>query len=284
MNIQISMPSNFSRLFLLLWMACSGTVLASTDGPDYYRLNALAPEAERVMRREPRQDAAPIDARVESLNLAGETRARTIKGRLNGREYVDYQLQAYAGQTLLVSLAGSNDQTYFNLNPPGSALSMFVGSASGNRFRALLPADGIYTVRVYLMRAAARRHESSRYTVKFNLTGKPLVPRPARSDALIPDTPFHASATVNCAFDAPALSQRCEAFVIRRGFDGSATLEVRWPAGALIPMRQILFVKGVPVSTDAPYTLKHSRKGDVTTIYIGDQESVVVPDVLISGG
>lgn len=135
------------------------------------------------------------DARQESISLARESGATTIKGRLNGREYVDYQLQAYAGQTLLVSLAASNGQTYFNLNPPGSELSMFVGSTSGKRFKTLLPADGIYTVRVYLMRAAARRHESSRYTVKFNLTGKPLAPRPAHSDALIPGTPFHASPT-----------------------------------------------------------------------------------------
>lgn len=264
MNIQMNMPKAFSRLLLLLCAVCSGGAPATADGPDYYRLNATVPEAERVMLSEPRQDAVQIlalpvdaqclrslgcqgglslqdftklseaekrqrqaanprwcklayqgrtgwvqgrflseaacteaaqDARQESISLARESGATTIKGRLNGREYVDYQLQAYAGQTLLVSLAASNGQTYFNLNPPGAELSMFVGSTSGKRFKTLLPADGIYTVRVYLMRAAARRHESSRYTVKFNLTGKPLAPRPAHSDALIPGTPFHASPT-----------------------------------------------------------------------------------------
>lgn len=72
--------------------------------------------------------------------------------------------------------------------------------------------------------------------------------------------------------------------MIRRGFDGAATLEIRWPVGALRQIRRILFVKGVPVASDSPYPMIHTRQGDMTTIHLGDQESVAVPDALIVGG
>jgi hypothetical protein len=49
-------------------------------------------------------------------------------------------------------------------------------------------------------------------------------------------------------------------------------------------MRRILFVRGVPVASDSADPLTHSRQGDMTTIRIGDQESVEVPDALIVGG
>lgn len=224
------------------------------------------------------------DQRIELINFSGKAGARVIKGRLQGRQYVDYQFQGYAGQTLDIALGGSNRQHYFNVNPPGSEVSMFVGSSSGNQFVRQLPSDGRYTVRTYLMRAAARRNESSRYTLHIKLSGEPLVAVAAHRDAVIAGTPYHASATVACAYDAPALSQRCEAMVIRRSFDGDATLEVRWPAGALTPIRRILFIKGLPVSSDAPEAVSSKRQGDVTSIRIGDQESIAVPDALIIGG
>jgi hypothetical protein len=46
-----------------------------------------------------------------------------------------------------------------------------VGSTSGNRFEAELPADGVYTIRVYLMRNAARRNETARYTLDVGIAG-----------------------------------------------------------------------------------------------------------------
>jgi hypothetical protein len=49
-------------------------------------------------------------------------------------------------------------------------------------------------------------------------------------------------------------------------------------------IRRILFVKGVPVASDSPYPMTHARQGDMTTIHLGDQESVAVPDALIVGG
>jgi len=225
---------------------------------------------------------APSEGRSEMLDLSAGP--RVVKATLRGRQFVDYQLSGHAGQKLDVSLAAANGQQYFNLNPPDSELAMFIGNLSGDRFSGLLPADGVYTVRVYLMRAAARRHESSLYTLKLGLSGQALAPRPASSDALIPGTPYHAAAALPCAHGSTVASQRCDAFVIRRGFDGTATLEVRLPPGALSATRRILIVKGQPVAADSPDTLTHTRQGDVTTIRIGTDEIFEVPDALIAGG
>jgi hypothetical protein len=205
-----------------------------------------------------------------------------VEGRIQGDAFVDYRLRAAAGQTLSVNLTASNPQNYFNLNPPDSDRSMFVGSVAGNRFQGLLPADGTYTVRVYLMRPAARRGESSDYGLDFRVSGKPLAPVAAAIDALIPGTPFHASAQVSCSTSIVPSDRHCQAFVTRRGFDGTATVEVRWPDGT---RRRLLFVKGKPVASDAPDPLTLQRRGDLSVVTVGsDLERYEIPDALVTGG
>jgi hypothetical protein len=65
-------------------------------------------------------------------------------------------------------------------------VAIFVGSTSGNRFEAELPADGEYTIRVYLMRNAARRNETANYTLEVGISGetKPAATAPAASPAI----------------------------------------------------------------------------------------------------
>jgi len=93
-------------------------------------------------------NAAAPEARRERVAFASGATSRLIKGQVKGDRYVDYQLHAEAGQTLGVEMKSSNASNYFNINPPGSEMSMFVGSTSGARFSGVLPADGDYTVRV----------------------------------------------------------------------------------------------------------------------------------------
>ena len=158
---------------------------------------------------------------------------------------------------------------------------MFVGSTSGNTFTVTLPDEGDYRVRVYLMRAAARRNESSTYTLTIGLTGKPLAPLTAAEDALVPGTRFHAAASVTCTTMIDPRPQPCEAFVVRRGRDGTGTVEVRGRDGY---KRRILFVAGKPVSSDATDPLVATRKGDVTIVTFGTDERFEIPDALIVGG
>ncbi len=223
---------------------------------------------------------ATDDIRKETVQFKQGASQATIQARIKGWETVDYVLRAGAGQTLSVALKKTNPQNYFNVLAPGADGAMFVGQ-SGENFKGVLPTDGDYTIRVYLMRPAARRNESSDYTLTVGVTGKALAPVAASQDALIPGTPFHASTTITCAPLLDPKPQRCEAFVIRRGFDGAATVEVRGPNGF---KRRILFVKGDPVASDSQDPMTFSRKGDVSVVKFGADESAEIPDALVRGG
>jgi hypothetical protein len=234
----------------------------------------------------PTAAAAGAGIRQERVQFAKGATSAVVKGRLKGDSDVDYLVHAGAGQTLAVTLKGANASNYFNVLPPGSKdVAMFVGSTSGSSFTGVLPADGDYTIRVYLVRAAARRNETSDYTLTVAATGAALAPTPAAKDALLPGTPYHASTPITCL---PYIEQfrdkksrQCEAFVIRRGFDGTATVEI--PQENSVP-RRILFVKGKPVASDSSDPLTFTRQGDVTTVRLGETERYEIPDMLLTGG
>ncbi|MCA3573460.1 MAG: hypothetical protein IOC86_06040, partial [Aestuariivirga sp.] len=75
-------------------------------------------------------------------------------------------IDARGGQLMQVSLRAGNPQAYFNVLPPGSQEAIFIGSSAGNTFTSRLRASGDYVIRVYLMRNAARRNETARYTLE----------------------------------------------------------------------------------------------------------------------
>jgi hypothetical protein len=203
------------------------------------------------------------------------------KGQLKGDQTVDYILRAGAGQTLKVALKAANPQTYFNVMAAGTDTALFIGSSSGNSFTGLLPSDGDVRVRVYLMRPAARRNETSSYSLRVGVSGAPLAPVPASRDALIPGTPYHASAEVPCGAGGSGKAARCEAFVIRRA-NNSGTVVVTNPAGQ---KRQFLFVNGKAVTSDQPEKLTVQRRGDVSVLSLGDNfERYEIVDALVVGG
>jgi hypothetical protein len=97
----------------------------------------------------------------------------TITGRIKGHEYVDYTFPAGAGESLKVVLKTSQPSGYFNLMAPGeSETAFFIGSSSGDRYEGAVPTSGDYTARVYLMRNAARRGATARYTLSIALGQK----------------------------------------------------------------------------------------------------------------
>ena len=240
-----------------------------------------------LLAQPPAATAADADTgiRQERVQFAKGATSAVIKGRLKGDSDVDYLVRAGAGQTISVSLKRSNLMNYFNVLPPGSKdVAMYAGQ-TGEDFTAILPTDGDYAIRVYLMRAAARRNESSDYTLTVGVTGQALAPTPASQDALLPGTPFHASGKIACLPYIEQFrgkkTQQCEAFVIRRGFDGTATVEI--PQENSVP-RRILFVKGKPVAADSSDPVTFTRQGDVTTVKLGEAERYEIPDALVTGG
>jgi hypothetical protein len=106
------------------------------------------------------------------LQFAKGASSATVKGSVKGSTTIDYKLRAQAGQTMNVALKTSNAANYFNVLPPGSKdVAIFIGSTEGNEWTGALPADGEYTIRVYLMRSAARRNETANYTLTVGITG-----------------------------------------------------------------------------------------------------------------
>lgn len=94
--------------------------------------------------------------------------SRIIKGKITGYQTADHTVQISAGQTLSVNLKTSNTSSYFNVTAPGASEAMFIGSTSGSTYEAVIPSSGVYTIRVYMMRNAARRDEVAKYTLSIN--------------------------------------------------------------------------------------------------------------------
>ena len=242
----------------------------------------LAAAAAIVLLQSVPTGAQPAPPRQERVSFAKGESSVTIKGQIKGDADVDYVVRAAAGQTLSVTLKASNRSNYFNVLPPGSADVAMHVAQDGQPYTGMLPTDGDYKVRVYLMRNAARRNEVSNYELTISVTGHALAPLPASKDALVPGTPFHASASITC-LPMPygdTKPQQCEAFVIRRGADGTATVEI--PSKGI--KRRILFVKGKPVASDSAETMTVTRKGDVTTVKFESGEYYEIVDALVIGG
>jgi hypothetical protein len=221
---------------------------------------------------------ASQDARARLLTV--RSKALTVTGVIKGDQSTDYRIRALAGQTLKLALLPKHTQANFNVRWSGSQESMFIGSTSGQVAEVLIPADGVYTVQVYLMRAAARRGASSNFSLSASLQGQALPARDESIDALVSGTPFHATATVKCTPPYTANPVACDAGVIRRGFDGTATVELRWPQG----VRHILFVAGKAVASDSAQALSSAKKGDTNHVTIGSDETFDIPDALLTGG
>ncbi len=217
----------------------------------------------------------------QAVQFAKGKSSAQVRGSIKGDRDAEYTVNARAGQTLAVSLKSTNTSLNFNINPPGSRESMFIGGTQGAKASVMLPADGSYVVQVYLMRNASRRNESAAYTLDVAVTGQPLAALPAAKDALVAGTHFHATAAVPCQTLGSEAGASCKAGVIRRGRDGTATVELRGANGLV---RNVLFVKGQPVASDSAQPMTSSRQGDMVTVRFGSDERYDLPDALLTGG
>ncbi|GMU73678.1 MAG: hypothetical protein HS109_08875 [Burkholderiales bacterium] len=229
---------------------------------------------------------APAASGIETRQVrfaAGATSA-TTNGSIKGDQTIDYKLRAKAGQTMSVWLKTKHGANYFNVLPPGSKdVAVYNSSSGGNEWSGTLEADGEYTVRVYLMRSAARRNETANYTLTVGVTGSPVA-KPAlgaapASDAKVKGTPYHATGPVPCWMgNAPVGSSQCE-FGVIRGKPGNAEVHIK-PAGGL---ERVLTFIGDKV-TSGNEKVKASKADDMWTIEVNDYEHYQIPQAVISGG
>ncbi|MCA0998117.1 SH3 domain-containing protein [Alloyangia pacifica] len=124
--------------------------------------------------------AQPIEEK--RVSFAAGTSGATIRASLKGDQITDYLLGASAGQTMTIDFASSNPAGYFNLMIGSDPAAIHIGSTAGGHFNGVLPGSGDYRIRVYLMRSAARRGETTEYTLTVSIGGKPATPAPAAPD------------------------------------------------------------------------------------------------------
>ncbi|WP_198173869.1 g-type lysozyme inhibitor [Lysobacter soli] len=104
------------------------------------------------------------------VKFAKGASSATMKGSFAGYDSVHYTLDARAGQTMTVTLAGSSNAN-FNVFAPGDApgTATALGSNADRGWTGKLPKTGTYTVQVYQMRASARRGEKVPYTITLSI-------------------------------------------------------------------------------------------------------------------
>ncbi len=107
------------------------------------------------------------DATTHAVHFAKGSNASTVQGSLKGYATVNYTLGARAGQTMEISLSGSDD-AYFNLIPPEQDYAM-EGAIELKQWSGKLPANGMYRIEVFQPRAQARRGQAINYTIRFRI-------------------------------------------------------------------------------------------------------------------
>ena len=235
---------------------------------------------------------AQDDIRVEDVHFHRGTSSAVITGSITGYNAVDYHLGAEAGQQMHVLLTTSNSANYFNVLPPGSTNeAIFTGQIDGNEWSGRLEESGVYTVRVYLMRSAARRNETARYSLDFSIIGQGDGSAAAEPSPWPRDT--DASGMLPCAdsgtsFDRSAFQMSCDMRVKRNPY--GATIWTRTPgdrrseAGLSTSDLRVLYFESDAFSTDDASEVKWDRSEDNWIVKVGDSERYFIPDAVIFGG
>jgi len=173
-----------------------------------------------------------------------------------------------------------NTSSYFNVLPPKSDAAISNGSMLGNDWTGTLPVDGEYTIRVYMMRNAARRDEKATYTVSVGITGS--------ADAKVGGTPYHATGTVPCSVGTdPKGSNQCS-FGVIRGAVGNAEVHLQSPGFDVTlhkdGVRVLKFAGDKVTSANPSEKVTSQKQGDEWSISVDDFQFYVIPEAVIVGG
>lgn len=220
--------------------------------------------------------------RTQRVQFKPGATSATIQGTIKGYQTADYIVNAKQGQTMNVSMATRNTATYFNILEPGQTeVAIFNGSTSGNQFKGSLKKSGDYSIRVYMMRSAARRNEVANYRLEISVAGTGGTS--GGGDATVPGTNFNATGNIPCSMGSGQPTTSCPFGVIREG-NGNGTVTVTKPDGR---KRVIFFQNGKAIGYDQSQadrgTFSASKRGDLNIIRIG-QERYEIPDAVIFGG
>jgi membrane-bound inhibitor of C-type lysozyme len=115
------------------------------------------------------------ELRTERVSFAKGASSASVKGSVKGYDTVDYVVNAGKGQTMSVSLKSSSSFAYFNIRPSKNGFATDMDGdpkpMEVSNWKGTLPKSGDYYIRVYLVRAEARRKGRADFTLNVAVTG-----------------------------------------------------------------------------------------------------------------
>lgn len=105
----------------------------------------------------------------EDLRFSATGQYQVVLGEISGYDTADYRITALQSQIISVDLQSSGTSAYFNITPEGEDSAIFIGSTQGNVADLPAPADAAYILRVYQMRASARRNETADFALGVSI-------------------------------------------------------------------------------------------------------------------
>jgi hypothetical protein len=204
----------------------------------------------------------------------------TISSSVKGDQTIDYKINAKQGQELKVTLKTNINENYFNVLAPGSAdEAIYIGSTDGsNKFAGTLSVGGDYTIRVYLMRNAARNKTKANFTLTVSLIGGTTGAR--TGDALVAGTSYNATGKVRSSFGTETKGSVMSDFGVIRTSSSKAEVHVTYPKA----MKRVLLFENGEWTSPGAKSVKVSRESGVWEVIVNDYEHYLIPDEVITGG
>lgn len=221
------------------------------------------------------------EIKKEQVQFEKGSNSAIIESSITGYETIDYILNVRKGQYINVSMATDNTANYFNiLEPNEDNVAIFNGSIGENMYESTLNKSGNYSIRVYLMRSAARRNEKANYRLEMIVSNI----NDSNKDAKVAGTNYNATGKIPCHFEVGKSTANCDFGVVREG-NGTARVTITKPDGT---KRTIFFESGKAVGYDDKHSNQDSFKAtkkdfDLHIIQIGN-EKYEIPDAVIFGG
>jgi hypothetical protein len=222
-------------------------------------------------------------AQIETKKVsfpAGQS-STNLSGTIKGEKTIDYTVSAKQGQEMHVSLNSKNKSLYFNVLAPGSNdEAIFVGSSDGYKFDGTLSTTGVYKIRVYLMRNAARRNETANFGLSIGVTGG--APQQRAGDAKVPGTNFNAMGQIPAARGNGAKGSEQAEFGVIRYSDGTAEVHVNLVGGWT---RILKYANGAWTCTSKDCSVKHRRlNSDEWEVIVNGNEKYYIDNLVVFGG
>jgi hypothetical protein len=107
----------------------------------------------------------------ERIRFAPGNRSGSVSGSVSNYDVASYLFKAKAGQTASIKLTSANRFLYFSLEDPSTSnpLEADPKPDTVTDWKGTLPKDGDYEIKVYLMRAEARRGKTASFTLTLSL-------------------------------------------------------------------------------------------------------------------